>query len=518
MKKTSSSSDIKEYVLIYFYISFPITFPLFLSHDWKDLPLQLIASGGFLLPFTIFPQFRKLFIAAYLPFYIIYLAEICHTAIFKSPLTQSSVLTALDSTSAEAKEFIIHFFRLPILITVSLYLTVSIILTIFLFRRRTKLKYHFFLTFFSAAAFLFSVYNGFHTTYFNKNQLLPYKFIQIIKIRQEQINKEKKQYTKYRLQTINGLKSNNPPYLPETYLIVIGESASRQHMQYYGAQRQTNPYSGKLITPFIFSNVQSPHALTVLSLKSILSMQTLSGKHISLLNIFRLSGFKVFWLSNQYYSGEDKELTNIYAFAADVQIFTNNVKDYLLVTEKNNYDKHLLPHLDNALQDKALKKVIFIHLAGSHAPYNRRFPPEFEVFGKNETNSFVKEVDDYDNSILYTDFLLSEMIKKISALPEQSFLLYFSDHGEDVQTTPKSCHCHSDVVQIQTPAMFEIPFLLWTNKTYNLANTNLIKNLSVIQSRPFNTRDLIHSLPSLAGISYNEQNAAKNLFANTYRP
>ncbi len=515
---TKFSYSTKIYFLIFIYLSFPIFTDALLSKNLFS-PLDILyVSWGLMLPFAICPYLHPVFAILYLPVYIIYALNLCHIILFKLPLTKSSVTVILASNTMEIKDFLHHFITFPIIISLCLYTLVAIILCKYICQNKKHISTNLYIVLICYSLFILSVYQGFHTLYPNPNNLLPYKIadwtVKHYAEKKEFISNLKK----FKRNSIPGLKSQMPKDLRETYIVVIGESASRYRLKYYNYKRNTTPYSSQIIKPLIFTDVKSPHTITVLSLKKTLSLYHNDIYKGSLIDIFRLSGFKSFWISNQYFNGEESDLTNIFAYNTDNIIFTNDIKNYLYGTEEHSYDSKLLPHLDNALKDDAPKKIIFIHLAGSHFPYNLRFPKDFNFYTSQNLSSFQQEFNDYDNSIRYTDYILSQIVKKISNLKEQSFVLYFSDHGEDILLTPESCHCHSPSPQIQTKSMFEIPFLLWFNKTYKQHNKILTSKLPNYVSRPFINHNLIHSLPTLAGLSFDLQDDTKNLFSDKFIP
>ena len=101
------------------------------------------------------------------------------------------------------------------------------------------------------------------------------------------------------------------------------------------------------------------------------------------------------------------------------------------------YDETALPALKRFLDEKSTgKRVFFLHLMGSHVNYASRYPSEFNVFTDEaeiipkpwHTKRSAKYINNYDNSILYTDFVLSGIIDLLRTVPN-SALLYFSDHG-----------------------------------------------------------------------------------------
>src|SRR5207344_2356783 len=75
------------------------------------------------------------------------------------------------------------------------------------------------------------------------------------------------------------------------------------------------------------------------------------------------------------------------------------------------------------------KLLIVLHVKGSHFEYDRRYPSEFAHFVTPQGTRRNKIVDAYDNSILYTDWFLSELISMLSSRNTHTALLYASDHG-----------------------------------------------------------------------------------------
>lgn len=79
-----------------------------------------------------------------------------------------------------------------------------------------------------------------------------------------------------------------------------------------------------------------------------------------------------------------------------------------------------MPYLDIPVDNQ--KKFIVVHLVGSHHPYTS-YPPEYNLYGEDTVS------DRYDNTIAYTDYVLSEIYKKLSVHQPELFI-YASDHGE----------------------------------------------------------------------------------------
>jgi lipid A ethanolaminephosphotransferase len=87
------------------------------------------------------------------------------------------------------------------------------------------------------------------------------------------------------------------------------------------------------------------------------------------------------------------------------------------------------------------------HSLGSHGPkYYKRYPQAFEIFtpvcnSTPEECTNIEVNNAYDNSILYTDYLIDSTIKLVKKNYPNSFVFYASDHGESLGE--KGVYLHS---------------------------------------------------------------------------
>ena len=161
--------------------------------------------------------------------------------------------------------------------------------------------------------------------------------------------------------------------------------------------------------------------------------------------------------------------------------------------------------------DKSPKKIIFLHLIGSHYKYHYRYPSNFDIFKSKKSSKKGVGTSQYHNTILYTDHILNLILNELKSLNTNSYLLYFSDHGEDVTDDPKSVHGHVDS-PLSTPAMFNIPFVVWTSDKYKELNSKFIKNWNV--DKVYKTKNLIHSITNLSRLESDKCNKNKSIFEN----
>jgi len=114
------------------------------------------------------------------------------------------------------------------------------------------------------------------------------------------------------------------------------------------------------------------------------------------------------------------------------------------------YDEDVVPLLDDALAKYVSGyKLVVLHLGGgSHGPrYADRYPPEFQKFKPmcNDADVVSRCTPDevyaaYDNSILYVDHVLGEVIQGLDASRVPYVLIYLSDHGESLMEGGRIFH------------------------------------------------------------------------------
>ncbi len=318
---------------------------------------------------------------------------------------------------------------------------------------------------------------------------------------------------------INGIQTKSKG--KQTYVFVIGESVDRKHMGIYGYNRQTTPNFEKIRDEiFVFKDVTTAHVFTSAAVTSMLLLQDNSKKIYSCIQFFKSAGFKTFWFSNQ---------GKIDSFDNSVMRFGKSCDEYAFIHGKNviysseNYnltfedeqrrlklwDENLLKYFEKALRDSAEKKLIVLHLKGSHYPIDMRYPPEFAKFSltqKYHDRTKAHGVCLFDNSILYTDHILNEVVKNLKKSGETSALLYLSDHGHDINDT-KEC-----VLIARTwPNGYEVPFVVWVSEKYRKDNAEFINGWNI--NRKYVTDKTAYSLINLARLSHPSFDLSNSIFS-----
>ena len=164
-------------------------------------------------------------------------------------------------------------------------------------------------------------------------------------------------------------------------------------------------------------------------------------------------------------------------------------------------------------------------MMGSHAQYANRYPLEFEKFEgnnvrayeKNLSQSKINSINQYDNSILYTDFFVQQTL----ALLEQDTadikaLTLFADHGEEVYDKINVKGHGPDNV---TANMIEIPLITWMSNGFKNLKPQTMASLMKNKEQSFQLDNLYHYATALMGISSSSfVDYNKSLSSNQYLP
>ncbi|MEO0468470.1 MAG: phosphoethanolamine transferase, partial [Bacteroidota bacterium] len=296
----------------------------------------------------------------------------------------------------------------------------------------------------------------------------------------------------------------------ETIVLVIGESSRFSNWQINGYHRPTNPFLSKREHLLSYTDTWSEASLTRLSVPMMITrghvedFQT-SFREKSLIGAFQEAGYRTYWVSNQHKVEAFQGVTPITAHAlmADSTIFVNEGL-------QSGHDAKLLPALEGILREPDQRRFIIVHMMGSHYKYGERYPASFDHFQPSSQN-LVLSFDDrdkiqhlinaYDNSILYTDFVLDQIISQVEASSGESLLLYASDHGENLADDERALIMHFDP---PTYYSVHIPMIFWANPIWRKTHPQQWQQLMTHQHCPINTASIFHSMLSLANVGFPE--------------
>ncbi|MGX2981934.1 sulfatase-like hydrolase/transferase [Helicobacter sp. 23-1045] len=181
---------------------------------------------------------------------------------------------------------------------------------------------------------------------------------------------------------------------------------------------------------------------------------------------------------------------------------------------------------DLSPQDNALCGLFLtIHLMGSHVGYANRYPKDFERFTprdikdnphidnlSNAQKSRAKaDLAQYANSILYTDFVVGEIIKRFAN--SDSIVIYISDHASDVWDTGiGSLRVDSKITRF----MVEVPFVVFVSDEFIARHPALYTQIAQSTQKPFMIDDLIHALIDIAGFQIDGYESSRSIFSDDF--
>ncbi|MFY9589208.1 phosphoethanolamine transferase [Rickettsia endosymbiont of Halotydeus destructor] len=287
---------------------------------------------------------------------------------------------------------------------------------------------------------------------------------------------------------------NSAPLI--TGVLVIGESARFDHFGINGYERDTTPYLNSTSNIFSFK-AKSASNLTYISVPSLLSRHPASNlenskRETSFLSVLTKLGFNTNWIGTQTLMRNfaNFDLGNIYN-EVNFTIIPGGSALFAL----NDHDTKMLPFIEEILK-RSEKQFLVIHTSGSHWNYDARYPKEFERFtpvcnakAKTDSSSCNKSalINSYDNSILYTDFFLHNVIKLLE--DKNSFFIYVSDHGESLGEGGYYGHGGPLLDEQIT-----VPFIVWVSDKFKSAHPELVVSIESRLNSEISHDYVFHSL------------------------
>lgn len=313
---------------------------------------------------------------------------------------------------------------------------------------------------------------------------------------------------------------------PQLVVMVIGESSRYDRWSLNGYRRETNPLLKNEPNLISLSNVITAVSATRLSVPVLVSRkpatQSLKAGFAekSFLSAFKEAGFKTYWISNQMSFGQFDTPVSVFAREADVTQFLN------LGGFSNNasYDEVLLDPLKAAVADPAQKKLVVLHTLGNHWNYSHRHPKEYDkwqpsLFGVENpvyTDSKIKQQlnNSYDNSILYTDWFLSQVIHTLKSSRQMAAMMYVADHGQTLYDGTCNLAFHGHNTQFE----FHVPALVWYSDLYRITHPGKVNQVLKNRRSRLTTENVFHSLVDMADIRYSTEQLERSFLSKEFRP
>ena len=285
---------------------------------------------------------------------------------------------------------------------------------------------------------------------------------------------------------------------PENIVLIFGESQCRSHCQFNGYDKVTMPLvqalidSGRVAT---FDKVTSPGINTVESFKSMMcTYQPEMGDAVkfytcqTIPQTIRDAGYRSSWISNQSGTGLFNNIIANFAALCDTSIFIGDKFKGNMVA---NLDGDLLPVARDYVGKNAPGKNFYVfHLMGSHPNFADRYPADFAHFKAEdypERPASQRPVfAEYDNSILYTDYIVSELIQLFR--DKEAIVIYLADHALDFYFTRDDYFSHAlaSVPESVGPAS-EVPFFIYTSERYEEQFPDVCERIAASRQKDYRT-------------------------------
>jgi lipid A ethanolaminephosphotransferase len=305
---------------------------------------------------------------------------------------------------------------------------------------------------------------------------------------------------------------------PTLFVLVVGETARAQNFSLNGYPRPTNPELSRrdIIN---FPHVEACGTSTEVSLPCMFS--AIGRSHYdedkilaqeSVLHVLARAGFQVLWRDNQ--SGCKGVCSGLPEERLD------HARVESLCAEGQCLDEVLLHGMEGIARDTRGNLFVVMHQLGSHGPaYYKRYPAVFKRFTPAcesedlRTCSKAEIVNAYDNSLLYTDYVLGRVIDFLdrTQATHDTAMLYVSDHGESLGDA--GLYLHGMPYAIAPDVQKQVPMVMWLSPAFRRdfgVDESCMRRLA---AQPASHDNLFHSLLGVLDVQTRSYDAARDLFA-----
>ncbi len=266
----------------------------------------------------------------------------------------------------------------------------------------------------------------------------------------------------------------------ELVILVVGETVRTDHFSLNGYSRNTNPRLAKEKRLISYTNISACGTSTAISVPCMFAyaghddFDPDEAEHTeNVLDILKRAGVNILWRDN---NSDSKGV------ATRVQH-----EDYKSPTLNPDCDSEcrdtgMLIGLQEYIDTHEGDILIVLHQMGSHGPaYYKRYPAEFERFtpachsAELATCTIEEITNAYDNSILYTDYFLSQIIAflKQNSANYETTMFYVSDHGESLGEA--GIYLHGLPFMFAPDTQIKVPVLAWLGNSSDIDYEKTLK-------------------------------------------
>ena len=295
------------------------------------------------------------------------------------------------------------------------------------------------------------------------------------------------------------------------FVVVIGESHTRDRMSAYEYSRDTTPWlrSQRKNDRFIFfENAYANYPNTLNSLTQALTLKSQYNnlelqECPSVIEILKVAGFETWWISTQNQIGVWDTPVSVIASLADEQRWLSNGTDEWL--HSSILDEVLVSELAK-IPVSNQKKIVFLHMTGTHMNYKQRYPQNFELWPiLEEKNQDSEKENAYDNAMYYNDHVWRSIYELLRNRSDFRALFVTSDHGEEA-----TLGIHTPDLKLFTWSMVRIPTWAYFSEAYEKNHPDRLEALRNNSTKPWTNDMLYDALLGLTGVTGHSFYSDKN--------
>ena len=279
-------------------------------------------------------------------------------------------------------------------------------------------------------------------------------------------------------------------------VLIVGETARKANFSLYGYSQETNPLLKK-DDIFVLKNVTSCGTSTAVSLPCMFShlgreqFVNNNTNYEFIPSILARNGVNVLYKDNNFggCKGTCSEVESVE--------INGTGDDEKFCFGGDCVDGILLEGVEEYIQSKNGNTLVILHQNGSHGPkYNKRYPKSFEKFTPVCDNSDLSQcsqqelINAYNNTILYTDYIVHTIIEMVKKTKKNAVVMYVSDHGESLGEN--NLYLHGFPYKFAPNEQKEIPFIVWFSDSFKKEHNITEKCLNAKDS--YSHDNLFHSL------------------------
>lgn len=280
-------------------------------------------------------------------------------------------------------------------------------------------------------------------------------------------------------------------------VFVLGETVRADHLSMNGYERSTTPLLEMEPNVISLTKLHTDHTYTGKSVPQILTDQNLADAErplTSLYSVVNKANMQTTWIGNQTLEESFAPITETNSSVILVDKFKSEF------SFNKELDEVMLQPMDSVLKTST-SQLITLHMIGSHWWYENRYSEKFRKYTPVIDSKYVpsqsKEqmINSYDNTILYLDYFLSEVIHKLKTEDVPTAMVYVSDHGELLGENGRWLHAQGGDV-LKNPA-----YIFWFSDSFRSKYNKEVEELSAIKNEPITTDDVYFRLLQILGIS-----------------